>query len=63
MSVCINFLLLVDVSLYLSNIYDALLKFMETSSLGDFEFRLKMMKSFHKEMITVESICSSVSIN
>lgn len=38
------------------NLWDALIKFMEVSSVGDFELRLKMIKCFHVEMGTVESI-------
>ena len=38
------------------DLWDALIKFMEVSSVGDFELRLKMIKCFHVEMGTVESI-------
>lgn len=41
--------------LYQANLRDALIKFVEESCVGDFELRLKMIKSFHMEMITTES--------
>lgn len=44
-----------ETSLYLVDLWDALIRFMEMSSVGEFKFRLKMIKSFHVEMITVES--------
>ena len=44
-----------DVSLDLTDLWEAVVKFMESSSVGDFGLRLKMMKSFHEEMTTVNS--------
>lgn len=44
-----------ETSLNLADLWDALVKFMEASCVGDFELRLKMIKSFHMEMTTVES--------
>ena len=45
----------IETSLNLADLWDALVKFVETSCVGDFEVRLKMIKSFHVEMATVES--------
>lgn len=38
-----------------ADLWDSLISFMEISCIGDFELRLKMMKSFHVEMIMAES--------
>jgi hypothetical protein len=38
-----------------ADLWESLIKFMEMACVGDFELRLKMIKSFHVEMITVES--------
>lgn len=38
-----------------ADLWDSLILFMEMSCIGDFELRLKMIKSFHVEMITAES--------
>ena len=46
----------VDESLYIATFSEAFLKFMEMSSVGDFELRLKMLKAFHVEMNIIESI-------
>lgn len=54
-SVLFNFLAEIDESLYITTVSEALLKFMEMSSVGDFELRLKMLKAFHVEMNIIES--------
>ena len=54
--VLLYFLVDVDESLYITTFSEALLKFMEMSSVGDFELRLNMLKAFHVEMNTIESI-------
>ena len=41
--------------LHLTDICKALLEFVETSTFSDFEFRMKMLKSFHVEMSLFES--------
>ena len=54
--VLLNFLVDIDELLYLTTFSEAFLKFMEMSSVGDFALRLKMLKAFHMEMNTIESI-------